>query len=155
MPTVRSDPNYLEGCYIIEHEGGYSCLGFDNCLDRIERYALDLYQDVKPVDLLMARMRDKRGAMEVYETMRTLERALVERTEETGERSCAELSPQLIGLEGCRVEVVTTRDERKRFIVGKSTGPIPCHLEIARRDSSGGGAAEREYKSVKVLERVR
>jgi hypothetical protein len=107
------------------------------------------------VDLLMARMRPLRGDMEVYETMRNLERELVSRAEKTGERSCAELSPQLIGLEGHRVEVTPMQGDNRRFIVGKSTGPIPCHLEIKRRDSSGGVPADREYKWVKALERVR
>ncbi len=70
-------------------------------------------------------------------------------------RSNANLSPQLIGLEGYRVEVVTDYDETRRFIVGKSTGWIPCHLEIMRRNSSGGGAAEKHYKSVRTLYRAR
>jgi hypothetical protein len=66
-----------------------------------------------------------------------------------------ELSPQLIGLEGHRVEVVTCNNERRRFIVGKSVGWIPIHLEIARRDSTGGIGAEREYQTVRDLGRVR
>ena len=66
-------------------------------------------------------------------------------------RSDAGLSPQLIGLEGYRVEVVTTYGETRRFIVGRSTGWIPCHLEIARRSSYGGVSAEKMYKSVRVL----
>lgn len=149
-PNVRPDPDYLDGCYIIEFDGGYSCLGFDNALDRIERYALDLRGDVEVVDALLARLRPLRGTMAVYDEMRDLERELAERG-----GAVADLSPQLAGLEGHRVEVVTMYDERRRFIVGKSTGPIPCHLEVKRIDSSGGIAAEREYKSVKVLERVR
>jgi hypothetical protein len=48
-------------------------------------------------------------------------------------RSDKGLSPQLIGLEGWRVEVVTTYDETRRFIVGRSTGWTPCHIERARR----------------------
>lgn len=64
------------------------------------------------------------------------------------------LTPQLVGLEGWRVEVVTTYDETRRFIVGKSTGWVPCHLEIARRDSHGGPAASKEYKSVRTLYKV-
>jgi hypothetical protein len=65
------------------------------------------------------------------------------------------LTPQLTGLEGMRVEVVTDYDETRRFIVGKSTGWKPIHLEIAQRNSSGGGGAERHYKSVRVLYRAR
>lgn len=70
-------------------------------------------------------------------------------------RSTDGLTPQLIGLEGWRVEVVTTYGETRRFIVSRSSGWVPCHIEIARRDSSGGGGAEREYASVRKLYRAR
>ncbi len=69
-------------------------------------------------------------------------------------RTTDQLSPQLVGLEDARVEVVTTYGETRRFIVGKSTGWAPIHLEIARRDSSGGFAAEKEYASVRFLYQV-
>ena len=70
-------------------------------------------------------------------------------------RSDAGLTPQLIGLEGWRVEAVTTYGETRRFIVGRSSGWIPCHIEMRRRDSTGGIGADREYRSVKTLERIR
>ena len=70
-------------------------------------------------------------------------------------RSDSGLTQQLIGLEGWRVEVVTHYDETRRFIVGKSTGWVPCHLEIKNRRSLGGMAAERSYKSVRKLYRAR
>lgn len=65
------------------------------------------------------------------------------------------LSPQLKGLEGTRVEVVTDYDETRRFIVGRSTGWIPCHIEISRRSAFGGCPADRRYKSVRTLYKVR
>lgn len=65
------------------------------------------------------------------------------------------LTKQLIGLEGWRVEVKTTYGETRRFIVGKSTGWRPCHLEIANRRSMGGGAAEKEYAEVRRLYKAR
>ncbi len=61
------------------------------------------------------------------------------------------LNPQLLGLEGWRVEVNTSYGETRRFIVGRSTGWKPCHLEIHRRDSSGGMAAARSYEKVTPL----
>ena len=73
----------------------------------------------------------------------------------TGKRYQCELSPQLKKLEGYRVEVVTDYGETRRFIVGKSTGWMPIHLEIVRRTSSGGVAAERHYKSVRTLYKTR
>jgi hypothetical protein len=70
-------------------------------------------------------------------------------------RDLSGLTKQLVGLEGWRVEVITTYGEKRRFIVGRSTGWRPCHLEIARRDSSGGGAADSRYESVKAIRKVR
>lgn len=70
----------------------------------------------------------------------------------TGQRLSYELIPQLVGLENKRVEVVDKYGERRRFYVGKSTGFIPCHLEIARRNSSGGPAVMgAPFKSVRVV----
>lgn len=64
------------------------------------------------------------------------------------------LSPQLIGLEGWRVAVVDCHDDEeepaeRRFIVGKSTGWRPCHLELYNRRSHGGGSAMRRYVTVR------
>lgn len=66
-------------------------------------------------------------------------------------RDLSGLSPQLTGLEGWRVEVETTYGERKRFIVGRSTGWIPCHIELKLRTSSGGFGADKTYKSVRRI----
>lgn len=68
------------------------------------------------------------------------------------------LSQQLIGLEGWRVEVLDKElsgGAMRRFIVGKSTGWQPCHLEIHNRRSHGGNPANREYQSVRKLYKVR
>lgn len=70
-------------------------------------------------------------------------------------RDYSGLTPQLKGLEGYRVEVIDNYDEKRRFIVGKSTGWKPCHLEIKRVDSMGGGPADKEYKTVTTIKKVR
>ncbi len=64
------------------------------------------------------------------------------------------LTTQLLGLEGWRVEVDTSYGETRRFIVGRSTGWRPCHLEIPRRESSGGQPASKEYETVRKLYRA-
>ena len=69
-------------------------------------------------------------------------------------RDNSDLSPQLVGLERYRVEVVTLDGEKRRFIVGKSTGWKPCHLEIKTRRSMCGDMADKEYQSVTVLYKV-
>lgn len=65
------------------------------------------------------------------------------------------LTPQLIGLEGWRVEVMTVEGNVRRFIVGKSTGWRPCHLEIHNRRSHGGGPADHSYAQVHKLYKAR
>jgi hypothetical protein len=45
----------------------------------------------------------------------------------------------LVGLEGWRVELVYGGGWKERGIVSRSTGWKPCHIMLARRDSSGGG----------------
>ena len=72
-------------------------------------------------------------------------------TQRAAARDLSGLSPQLTGLEGWRVEVVTTYGETRRFIVGRSTGWRPCHIEISRRGARGGPSAAREYESVRTL----
>ena len=69
-------------------------------------------------------------------------------------RDYSGLSPQLKGLEGWRVEAVTTWGETVRFIVGRSTGWRPCHIERSRRDAYGGPAASQQYASVRKLYQV-
>jgi hypothetical protein len=71
-------------------------------------------------------------------------------------RSDAGLSPQLIGLEGWRVETVSDMTgEKERFIVGRSSGWIPCHIKLRTRTSHGGMSASSKYLSVRKLYKVR
>lgn len=68
----------------------------------------------------------------------------------------SELRPELQGCEGYRVEVTDADGLRRRFIVGRSTGWRPVHLEIKRRDSHGGMACDsRGYTNVRRIEYVR
>lgn len=74
----------------------------------------------------------------------------------TGERCPAELDPRLIGMEGCRVESTAPDGTRARFIVGKSSGWLPCHLQLPRRDSRAGGPVYLPPgATVRMVERVR
>lgn len=63
-----------------------------------------------------------------------------------------ELTPQLLGLEGQRVEVVDSYGDTRRFYVGRSTGWRPIHIEVKRIDSLGGSAVTgAPFKSVTVV----
>ena len=66
------------------------------------------------------------------------------------------LTAQLVGMEGRRVEVIDEAgDTPRRFYVGKSTGWRPCHLEIARINSTGGGPARAQYFAIRKLDKRR
>lgn len=68
-------------------------------------------------------------------------------------RDLSGLTPQLLGLEGKRVQVTGDDDSSwRRFWVGRSTGWRPCHIEIKTRRSFGGIAAYQVYKSVRVID---
>lgn len=160
VTASRSDPDRL---YCVSECGGYSCLGFDVCAERTERYFA----------WIMAQKSDKarrataelpalpgnapaKGTIAAYVYYRALTSVIFKIHAATGVKCDAELTPQLVGLEGHRVEVVDCHGERRRFIVGKSSGWIPIHLELAKVNSSGGGGVTgTPYKSVRDLGNVR
>ena len=77
------------------------------------------------------------------------------REQQNIQRDLSGLNPQLLHLKGWRVEVIDDHGNKRRFIVGQSTGWTPCNLEIKTRRSMGGDPADRHYASVKPIERVR
>lgn len=122
---------------------GYTCLGFDVCEERLRGLATEM--NVQPVP----HRKGTRAAYQAYEQLVELAR---QKNQATGWRSQSELTPQLLGLEGKRVEVVDRWEQKRRFYVGKSTGFIPVHLEIARRDSTGGPAVMgAPFQSIRVV----
>ena len=137
--------NQEQGLYVLSCGSGFSCLGFEVTQQRMERLAAEMGEGCPVVEL---------GTREHYDAYVNLESRAAATATTTGKRYQCELSPQLVGLEGWRVEVVTDFDETRRFIVGKSTGWLPIHLEVSRRSAFGGMAADRHYKSVRTLYKV-
>jgi hypothetical protein len=135
--------------FVIPNNGGYSCLGFDVALARANAYAAWLRgQGLQADDLPAASLGTIRG----YKAYETLLQRVVSHCQRNNLRCPVELTPQLTGLEGKRVEVVDCYGNRRRFQVGKSTGTIPIHLEIARRTSTGGPAVTgAPFQSVRVV----
>lgn len=126
---------------------GYTCLGFDVCLKRSKGLAAWLGVMFKDT---------KAGSPEAYQEYMELCHLGALHADSTGNRCPVELTTSLIGLEGKRVEVVDCYGEKRRFWVGKSTGWMPCHLEICRRNSSGGlGVMGTPFKSVRVVNDTR
>lgn len=136
--------NKEQQLYVIPSgRNGYSCLGFDVCINRLLKLATELNLSPKNV---------RRGSITAYnEYMRIINIARKKHLE-TGWKSKSELIPEFIGKEGERVEVVTKWGEASRFYIGISTGFIPCHLEISRNNSLGGpSVCGYPFQSIKFL----
>jgi hypothetical protein len=131
--------NAEQSLYVIPEGKEYSCLGIDVLIERYNRLAAEMNWRAFPLE--------ERGTLAGYERYQILLTA----ARETGKRFSCDLSPQLIGLEGRRVEVTDNYGGTWRFKVGKSTGWLPIHLELANARSSGGGAACRMYQSVRIV----
>jgi len=141
--------NAEQELYVIPDSRGYSCLGFDVLIARYNAIAAWLRKEGLQQDDLPP---DARGTMRAYTAYRILLDRAAGYCQRNKLRCPAELTPQLTGLEGKRVEVVDRQGERRRFIVGKSTGWLPIHLEIARRDSSGGPAVTgAPFQSIRIV----
>jgi hypothetical protein len=125
--------------FVIPCGGGFSCLGFD--VER--RKTAAICKELNRTAPVAAP-----GTLDAYgEYGQALQAA-----KDSGKRLKCGLHPRLIGLEGKRVEC-TLYGEKVRFIVGKSTGFIPCHLQIERRGNTGGGwiSEASELGSIKIL----
>ena len=135
--------------YVLDHGSGYSCLGFDVLQERTNGVVRWLNNNGVP----HLYMPDAwRGTADAYGLYDAAMKAGANFSQRTGKQCDAELTPQLIGHEGKRVEVVDKYGDTRRFIVGKSCGWCPCHLEIARRNSTGGGAVTgAPFKSIRFI----
>ena len=135
--------NQEQRLYVLPCGKGYSCLGFDVAERWRRGYLAWLGLPIKEVEI---------GTGAAYRAYEEAQEAVRARYEKTGERCPTQLTPQLIGLEGKRVEVTLKDETKKRFYVGKSSGWIPTHLEIKNRNSTGGPAAYvPEGATVRVL----
>lgn len=120
--------------YRIGDNSGYSCLGFDVLESRYTRLASEMvakcgYSVPQP---------EIYGTPERYQQYKGLLAAAQRYSADTGYRFHSELTRELIGLEGRRVEVTYQDGTKSRFKVGKSTGWLPCHLELKNVRSMGG-----------------
>ena len=135
--------------YTIPCGNGYTCLGFDVLITRYNAVAAWLRSQALLADDLPPEARGSMRALTSYQRLMDRAAAYCQRN---NLRCPTGLTPQLIGLEGKRVEVTEHDGNRRRFLVGKSTGWQPCHLEIARRNCSGGPAVSgAPFQSVHVI----
>jgi hypothetical protein len=120
--------------FTIDSNKSYSCLGLDICKTRATKLAAELNEKIA-LDTLQP--------LALYSEYK---------------RSQSQLTPELIGFEGKRVEVIhrwpkSGEVQKSRFIVGKSMGWIPCHLTIKKSNSIGGEAVcFGQIQSVRVVD---
>ena len=148
--------NREQQVYIIPYDlarlKGYTCLGFQYAFEKAKSIAQWL---AKRGVMVIVPNREHIGTIRGYREYEATVMAARIHFQRTNEKCPVELCPALIGLEGIRVEVVDSGGERRRFYVGKSTGWIPCHLEIARIDSSGGFPVTGiPFRTVRVIQTV-
>ncbi len=146
-PTVT--PNRKTRLYTIDHGKFVTCLGFDVAFNKLKALHAELSPMVaKP----LPEMPKYKGTMKVYNTLSKLQKIAQEIHKTHGIAFKCELTSQLIGLEGKRVEVVDRYGDKRRFKVGRSTGWLPCHIELSNSRSSGGGAVTgAPFQSVRLV----
>lgn len=136
--------NKEQKLYVIPCGKGYSCYGFEVLKNKLNKLAIEYKRE----DLIVKRV----GTMKAYNNYLKVVKIAEKRFKTNGYRSNSDLIPEFIGNEGRKVEVVTSYGERQRYIIGKSSGFIPCHLEIKQRNSSGGsGVIGYPFKSIKFI----
>lgn len=138
-----------------------SCLGFKNA-DQKARAVLawlnskgrmaDMILAAQGVNLMALEVPARMGTKKHYAAYRAIMAAGQMFATHSGEVCNADLTPQLIGLEGKAVRVLDSYGADRVFNVGKSCGWMPCHLELGKRTSKGGTAVcGAPFKSVEVV----
>jgi len=147
MTTVTR--NKEQSLYVINHGKGYTCLGFDVAFNKLQA----LHNELSPMLAKPLKpMAKYKGTMKVYNDLHKLQLIAQELNIKHSITFKSELTKQLIGFEGRRVEVIDSYGDTRRFKVGKSTGWMPCHLELANSRSTGGmSVMGTPFKSVRVI----
>lgn len=142
--------NMEQRLYVIPSGDGYSCLGFDVAYLRAQDVLNWLQAEVAPMPIKMALHDHHIGTMHGYNEYKAVMAEAGVYAGRNKKRCPTQLTPELVGLEGKRVEVVDCYGGTRQFRVGKSTGWLPIHLEV---EGDGGPAAMgTPYKSVRVVE---
>lgn len=134
---VSINPRYSGGMYILRAGDGVSCLGVKVC----ERKRIDVAAWLEAHGQEAPAMKSAPGTPAAFIAYQETMTAGAKYYAKSDNRCPAELTPQLVGLEGRRVKVTRDDGESHTFIVGKSTGWLPCHLEIESEHARGGPAA--------------
>lgn len=144
-------------CFNLQNNGSCSCLGFDVVRGRTERLIKELREvfpeDKKEILTLTELEAVPKDSIESYHIYKKLVDFVFFKNAKSGWRSSAELVPGLVKWERQRVEIEYDWGETERGIVGKSTGWIPCHILLKKKNSIGGaGIHISSIKEIKLIE---
>lgn len=156
-----SSINKEQRLYVIRCGAGYSCYGYDS-LNRQAQGVLswlkeqgrtaELLLGAHKVDVKSLSIPERVGTKKHFAACDAILNAGAQFSRDSGIRCFAELHPQLMGKEGKRVKIIDAAGNPRSFIVGRSSGWLPTHLEVSRRDSSGGVPVSREnFQSVSLV----
>ena len=135
--------------YVVQCGRGFSCYGFAVLDKKARGVRAWLAENGQAVPALQKRQ----GTARHFAQCARIIDLGAKYSGESGKRCPADLVPQLIGLEGRRVEVTDVYGETRRFTAGTSCGWLPCHVEIATKRSSGGGSVTgAPFSRVTVIE---
>lgn len=124
--------NHEQRLYVLHHGTGYTCLGFEYAEKRRRAVLEWLGVEAVPVELgTEAAYIAYKGAMGAGQAHHLF----------TGKRCSADLIPELDAYVGWRVEVRSTDGTKRRFNVSRSSGWMPCNIELANVRSHDGVAA--------------
>lgn len=135
-----SDRLYVQTC-----GGGYSCVGFDVA----ERLTIVIADWLRRPEL-RPRPEDK-GTIAGWQSYEKALEAGRVHNRDSGEKCFAELIPEFTGHEGRVVEVVDCYGNHRMFTIARSTGWMPCHLEVDGRGEGGPAVTGYPFKEVKFL----
>lgn len=143
MKTDLQSINKEQRRYVLKCGNGFTCYGFDVLDTKIKNLCKELNVP-NPIK--------RKGTKKAYLFYSKLIEIVRYNFKTNGIKSNSELIPEFIGKEGKRVEIIDKHGDKRRFIIGKSTGWIPCHLEIKKSNSYGGGTVYGyPFKSIKFL----
>lgn len=124
--------------YMIKCGDGYTCLGFDVADAWSHAVLAWLARELQPSGLPKVVIPEvgTEAHFNVYMRIMAIGDQL---HRHTGKRCPALLTPELIGHEGKKAEIVDKYGDHRKFWIGRSTGWLPVHLECNHR--AGGGPA--------------
>lgn len=145
---MRVSLNTEQSVFVIPAQGAYTCLGFKVC----QQWTRDIAQELGRSDLEPTAF----GTLEAYRQYEAALEAARARVRSGGRRLQCHLTPQLVGLEGKRIEVVDRHLNGRSFVVGRSGGFLPVHLELtSERARYGDPVTGAPFYFLRVCSRVR